>query len=131
MGRNDLPTLASIQSLFDMCGRAFKPTTVGILAMQFAFEYLVTTVAVYPHPWLNIAGYTHCDIKPDNIVTGAEVTDDQRQCRHRGEEQSARSDVEALGYEMLYLLRGTFALGSLVDYFEDGAEAWFQREVKV
>lgn len=117
----------NLENLFNYCGRKFSLKTVLMLADQL--------MPRFRH--IHSKGYIHRDIKPDNLLMGdgeqgnkiyvtdiglaKEIEDNKYRRRypivgtvryasinaHLGKEQSPRDDMEALGYVLVYFLRGS------------------------
>ncbi|KAF2012102.1 CK1/CK1/CK1-D protein kinase [Aaosphaeria arxii CBS 175.79] len=116
----------SLEDLLRFCGRRFSLKTVLLLADQLISRF----------QYIHSKGYIHRDIKPDNLLMGTgtqgnivyvidigiakeiEYNDWHKYkmvgtapyasiCAHQGKEQLPHDDMEALGYVLLYLLKGS------------------------
>lgn len=136
---------ASLEDLFNFCGRRFSLKTVLLIADQ----------ALSRLEYIHSKMFLHRDVKPDNFLMGLgrrgntlytidfglaeEVFESHRQipreghsflgtCRyasrnvHDGLEQSWRDDLESFGYLLLYFLRGSLPWQGLKAASEDEKE---------
>ncbi|KAJ9161136.1 Casein kinase I isoform delta [Coniochaeta hoffmannii] len=121
---------ASLEDLFNYCGRRFSLKTILLIADQ----------AISRIEYIHTKGFLHRDIKPDNFLMGigrqgntlytidfglAKEFSDAERCKnaeglrlggtrryasirnHNGREQSRGDDLESLGYVFVYFARGS------------------------